>query len=209
MKFSSLPIDGPLRITSRFGPRNTGIAGASTLHKGIDLGRNFSKTTTHILAVKAGTVQTVGWNKYRGWYVIILHSHTYSTLYQHLKERASVNVGQRVKAGDVIGIMGNSSDPKVLNVAVHLHFELHKDGTPIDPEPYLKDLEEEVTDMTESEIRAIVREMLIGAGTKPSDWATGYINEAKEKGITDGTRPKGYITREEATAMVMRALSDG
>ena len=38
IQFNHLPVDAPLRITSNFGPRNTGISGASTNHKGVDLG---------------------------------------------------------------------------------------------------------------------------------------------------------------------------
>ena len=38
--------------------------------------------------------------------------------------------------------MGNSSDKSVLKIATHLHFELHKNGNPIDPVPFLNNLEE-------------------------------------------------------------------
>ena len=44
------------------------------------------------------------------------------------------------ESGSIIGIMGNSSDKSKLDIVTHLHFELHK-GFPINPEPYLYDLE--------------------------------------------------------------------
>lgn len=47
--------------------------------------------------------------------------------------------------------------------------------------------------------------MLSGADTKPSGWAEDELEEAVAAGITDGTRPRGYATREEAAIMVMRA----
>ena len=47
--------------------------------------------------------------------------------------------------------------------------------------------------------------LLKGAGTEPSGWATDELAEAVEAGITDGSRPKGYATREEAAIMVKRA----
>lgn len=205
--FSSLPVNGPLRITSRYGARNTGIKGASTFHKGIDLGRDFSKPETQITAVKAGRVKLRGWTRYRGWYVVLSHGPKYETLYQHLKNEPLVSIGQRVKAGDVLGIMGNSADPAVLKIAVHLHFELHENGKEIDPEPYLKNIEPEVTDMTETEIRALIKEILNGSGSDVSSWAKNSVQEAKALGITDGTRPGGYLTREEGITLIMRALS--
>ena len=47
--------------------------------------------------------------------------------------------------------------------------------------------------------------LLTGAGTKPSGWAEDELAEAVAAGITDGTRPRGYATREEAAIMVLRA----
>lgn len=47
--------------------------------------------------------------------------------------------------------------------------------------------------------------LLSGAGTEPSGWAADELAEAVAAGITDGTRPRGYATREEAAIMVLRA----
>lgn len=47
--------------------------------------------------------------------------------------------------------------------------------------------------------------LLKGAGTKPSGWAEDELAEAVAAGITDGSRPRGYATREEAAIMVLRA----
>lgn len=47
--------------------------------------------------------------------------------------------------------------------------------------------------------------LLTGADTKPSGWAEDELAEAVAAGITDGSRPKGYATREEAAIMVLRA----
>lgn len=207
MRFRSLPIDGPLRITSRFGPRNTGIKGASTYHQGIDLGRDFSKLQTTILAVHSGTVSANYWNKYRGWVVVIQHNGVWSTLYQHLAAKSPVGVGKTVKAGETIGIMGNSSDKAVLQVAVHLHFELRKNGTPINPESYLKNIQEEGLDMTKQELEQLIEEKinkkLSGEGQEPSNWAKKSWAQATAEGIVDGSRPKGYTTREQVAQMIL------
>lgn len=79
----------------------------------------------------------------------------------------------------------------------------------------------EEDDMTADEVRKIVREelesVLVGYNTKPSNWAAdkkapdgkvvpGILSQAKELGITDGTRPLGYAKREEVAAMVLKGV---
>lgn len=136
IQFNSSPVDAPLRITSNFGPRDTGIKGASKFHKGVDIGRDFNKKETRILAVANGTVIHNYWNNARGWVIIINHG-DFKTLYQHLKEKSPLYVGSKIEAGVPIGLMGSSS--KTLeNMAIHLHFELIINDLSIDPEPYLK-----------------------------------------------------------------------
>lgn len=154
MEFNSLPVE-PLRVTSKFGKRNTGIKGASTYHKGVDLGRDFTKPETSILSVADGIVLSNYWNDYRGWVVIIQHN-GFQTLYQHLKAQSALNKGEKVKAGQCIGIMGNSSNKAKLDVAVHLHFELIVNGTQIDPLPYLQNIRRK--EMTKEEAKQIVKE---------------------------------------------------
>ena len=66
----------------------------------------------------------------------------------------------------------------------------------------------EVENMTREELEALVDERvkkaLVGADSTASDWAREELQRAKEHGITDGTRPRGYATREEAAIMVER-----
>ena len=200
--FSSLPIDGPLNISSKFGNRNTGISGASKSHVGVDIRRNMSKAKTNILAVKAGVVSTSYYNSIRGNVVVIKHNDTYETLYQHMATKSPLKVGSKVKAGDVIGLMGSTGTSS----GIHLHFELHENGKPIDPLPFLQNIQEEVTDMTENEIREIVRDELKGNDSENSSWFkkefAGKESELRE--ISDGSRPQGYATREEVIAMIAR-----
>ena len=68
------------RISSRFGYRNTGIAGASTYHKGIDIGNSYG---TPILAADGGTVTYAGWMSGYGYLIIIDHGNGYETYYGH------------------------------------------------------------------------------------------------------------------------------
>jgi len=68
---------------------------------------------------------------------------------------------------------------------------------------------QEDNSMTEAQVRAIVREeiqnVLSGNGTEPSPWAREEFAAAMAAGITDGTRPLGYATRQEMAIMTLRA----
>ena len=204
--FNSLPTPS-LRITSRFGKRNTGIAGASTNHKGIDLGGSGGETP--ISAVRRGIVKANFWNDVRGWVLIIRHNERYETLYQHLRDNSPLHIGDYVQAGQQIGIMGNSS--KRISCGVHLHMELHDHGEPIDFERWLYDIRGVEEDMTESELRTIIRNELKAAlrgGDIPSKWAETLWAQATDAKLVDGTRPTGYMTREQAVALIYRAKKE-
>lgn len=126
------PVTTSKRITSPFGSRNTGIAGASTNHKGIDIGGVYYNSTVY--AAKAGTVIISTYNSVRGNYVVISHGSGNTTTYQHLSKRL-VSVGAVVKQGDKIGITGSSG----VGSGPHLHFEITENGVLIDPLKYLTD----------------------------------------------------------------------
>jgi N-acetyl-anhydromuramyl-L-alanine amidase AmpD len=72
---------------------------------------------------------------------------------------------------------------------------------------------EDEIDMTEKEMIALtdkrIADKLIGTDTEPSEWAKQELSEAVTLGITDGSRPVGYATREEAAVMVLRAIKRG
>ena len=73
--------------------------------------------------------------------------------------------------------------------------------------------ESEEIDMTEKEMIALIdkriADKLNGADSKPSEWAETELAEAVTLGITDGQRPQGYATRQEAAIMVLRAVKRG
>lgn len=62
----------------------------------------------------------------------------------------------------------------------------------------------EVIGMSEIEVAQIVKEILDGTVTTPATWAEQPIENAVELGITDGSRPGGYATRQEVITMIMR-----
>lgn len=118
------------KINSPFGPRNTGIPGASTNHKGVDIGG--VGYTTEVHAAKAGTVIVSQRSSSYGEYVVISHGSGNTTLYAHMSSR-SVSVGDVVEQGDVIGITGSTG----ISSGPHLHFEITENGVRVDPLQYL------------------------------------------------------------------------
>lgn len=124
------PCPASHRITSGFGPRNTGIKGASKVHKGIDIG---VASGSSVVAAESGTVIASSYNSARGYYVMVNHGGGLTTLYQHCT-RITASVGQQVAKGEEIaksGSTGISSGP-------HLHFEVRVNGTPVNPLGYLQ-----------------------------------------------------------------------
>ena len=124
------PVDGPL--TSYFGYRPPWVTSyiGSTNHGGIDIGVGYY---TPVKASKAGkVVKPTGWYLGYGYLVVLEHEGGMQTWYGH-NSYLKVKVGQTVKQGDVIaasGSTGNSTGP-------HVHFEIRKNGTKVDPLEYL------------------------------------------------------------------------
>ena len=115
------------KINSPFGPRNTGIAGASTNHKGVDIGGVYYSSQVH--AAKAGTVIISQYSSSYGNYVVIDHGNGNSTLYAHMSSR-SVSEGQMISQGQEVGKVGSTGS----STGNHLHLEIRENYTRIDPE---------------------------------------------------------------------------
>ena len=117
------------RITSYFGYRNTGIRGASTNHKGIDIAVPYG---TPIYAADGGTVTFSGYKGAMGYVVIIDHGNGYVTYYEH-NSSLLVSAGAHVYKGQQIAKAGRSG---VAN-GVHCHFGIQRNGTYVNPLKYL------------------------------------------------------------------------
>ncbi|MCU1496482.1 MAG: Murein DD-endopeptidase MepM and murein hydrolase activator NlpD, containing LysM domain [Acidimicrobiales bacterium] len=119
------PIPG-YRIGSKFGMRFHPILHISRLHAGGDMG---APSGTPIYAPADGIVVIAGVHSGYGNTTVIDHGHSLATLYGH-QSRMDVRVGQFVKRGDVIGLVGSTG----MSTGPHLHFETRIKGNPIDPE---------------------------------------------------------------------------
>lgn len=73
---------------------------------------------------------------------------------------------------------------------------------------FLAGIKRKESDMTEADTRKIVQEeiqkALAGADTQPADWAVEELHQAVKEGLTDGSRPGGYLQRQEGIALNMR-----
>ena len=111
--------------TSPFGWRRDPFTGAATYHRGVDLRAAYGEP---IGAAEAGTVVFAGEQGGYGQTVVVEHAGGVRTRYAHLSS-LSTEVGAEVKAGEAIGRAGRSGRA----TGTHLHFEVTKNGRPIDP----------------------------------------------------------------------------
>ncbi len=119
-----------MRLSSKFGMRVHPVTGRWRHHNGIDIP---APRGTPIYATADGVVgraQSLGGY---GKYVEINHGTDLQTRYGHLAE-ISVQPGQFVREGEVIGTVGSTGR----STGNHLHYEVRREGTPVDPLPWLQ-----------------------------------------------------------------------
>lgn len=99
-----------------------------TFHEGIDFA---VPVGTPVRATGNGEVEETQNTGPQGVKVMIDHGYGYKTVYAHL-DKFTVKPKQKVKRGEIIGMVGNSG----LSAAPHLHYEVHKNGKPVNPINY-------------------------------------------------------------------------
>jgi murein DD-endopeptidase MepM/ murein hydrolase activator NlpD len=113
------PLFGPAAFGDTFGAYRGDVAGK--WHHGEDL---VAPAGTPVLAVADGTLFSVGWNDIGGWRLWLRDRGGNEFYYAHLSAYSPLAVaGTSVKAGDVLGFVGNSGDAD--GGVPHLHFEIH------------------------------------------------------------------------------------
>ncbi|WP_240421864.1 glucosaminidase domain-containing protein [Paenibacillus periandrae] len=123
-------------VTSNFGMRINPTDGVKKLHKGMDIAplnsdtRDFPNIAAMDGIVLIAEFSTDGY----GYKVVIDHGNGLNTLYAHMKAGSlKVSKGQKVKAGTVLGTMGQTGDV----TGRHLHFEVHVNDNPVNPAAYV------------------------------------------------------------------------
>ena len=129
---NQLPLLHPIRqadfkyISSEYGWRIDPITQDSSFHKGIDIAT--TGINTAVYATADGIVKTLDYDKKRGLFIIINHAFGFQTQYFHL-DHFFIREGQSIKAGEKIGLVGNTGK----STAAHLHYEVHFEGLAINP----------------------------------------------------------------------------
>lgn len=118
-------------LSSAFGYRTSPFTGRRTFHKGLDIA---NRKNTPIIAPADGVVAFSGAKGNMGLMVTIDHGHGIVTRFGHLAKTMK-KVGEAVKRGDTIGLMGNSGR----STGPHLHYEVRLNGVPVNPVKYILD----------------------------------------------------------------------
>jgi murein DD-endopeptidase MepM/ murein hydrolase activator NlpD len=123
------PCPSSTRVTSPYGERVSPTTGASTNHKGIDIGASYG---ADIIAAADGTVRAATYSSSAGNYVMIDHGGGLYTVYMHASSLL-VSEGQTVSAGQVIAKVGSTG----ISTGNHLHFGVSLNGSYVSPWNYL------------------------------------------------------------------------
>ena len=128
---SARPLRSSANFTSGFGVRSDPFRGRAAMHGGVDLAGPLG---TPVYATADGIVGRSEWNN--GGYgnlVEINHGQGIQTRYGHLS-RLVARAGQRVRRGDLIGLMGSTGR----STGSHLHYEVRIDGRAVNPAPFMQ-----------------------------------------------------------------------
>ncbi len=121
-----MPINGA-RISSSFGMRFHPVLQTNRAHNGTDFA---APRGTPIMAAGNGVVERANRFGSFGNYIRIRHANGYQTAYAHLNGFArGIRAGARVSQGQIIGYVGTTGR----STGPHLHYEVHKDGRPVNP----------------------------------------------------------------------------
>lgn len=152
------PTGNTSRVSSHFGPRRR------RFHYGLDLAE---PTGEPIYAVFDGVVRISKYNRSYGNLVVIRHNNGLETYYAHMSRR-DVVPGDPVKAGDVIGLCGNTGR----SYGSHLHFEIRYQGNAMNPENVIDCATHELIDdnlyLTSNSFRKVAKQGKSNKGGKSS-----------------------------------------
>jgi hypothetical protein len=203
------PFTKRVRIYDGFGWRVNPISGVGKQHNGIDYS---PAAGTGIFAVGSGTVKAIAFNGDKsvgfGHNVTIDHGYqdgaTWVSLYAHMSARTPLQVGQAVDGDTFVGAVGQTGAA----TGPHLHIEIRKNGTPIDPAPLIDNAPLAGGTMAISQADA----NLISQTLRSAQWYTGSPSDAGEtksvEGIYQGLLQTivGYGSRTENIEKMVAGL---
>ena len=116
-------------LSSKYGKRNDPFTGKQDFHKGLDFA---GKKGSEVIAVGDGVVSWAGKRTGYGNLIEVNHGNGYSTRYGH-NQRHLVDVGEKVKKGQQIALMGSTGR----STGPHVHFEVLHNGKTVNPSKYI------------------------------------------------------------------------
>ncbi len=130
-RWAATPSIWPVKgwVTSGYGPRVSPFTEKPAWHDGLDIG---AAPNAPVQASAQGRVTRVGFDSELGNFVRLDHGFGIDTLYGHLA-KSFVKAGQRVKRGEVVGLVGSSGR----STGPHLHYSVRVDGQALDPVNYI------------------------------------------------------------------------
>lgn len=117
-------------ITSPFGERIHPLTKEVSFHNGIDIGAFEGEP---IYCISDGIIKTADYNEFSGNYIIITHKDGYTSSYAHMSS-LTAEAGMAVNKGSLIGYVGSTGNV----TGPHLHIEIRKDGSPVDPQDFFE-----------------------------------------------------------------------
>jgi hypothetical protein len=123
------PLPESYEVSSAYGMRIHPIYKKKILHRGIDIK---APKGTPVVATADGVVEFAEREHNYGLKIVIRHDDQYQSMYAHLGE-IKVKAGERITKGSVIAVVGSTGN----STAPHLHYEVVKDGKPVNPSDYL------------------------------------------------------------------------
>jgi murein DD-endopeptidase MepM/ murein hydrolase activator NlpD len=126
----AVPVRDSFRFTSGFGYRRDPKGAGHRMHSGVDFAAGLG---TPIFATADGVVESAKTESGYGRTVRLLHDFGFETVYAH-QTKLLVEPGQKVSRGEQIGAMGSTGR----STGVHLHYEVHLNGRPVNPMIYLE-----------------------------------------------------------------------
>lgn len=185
-----IPVKNEFKITAIFGQEGDHWANG---HKGID----FTAKDKNVYSACSGTVRVVAYDA-NGWgkYISIGDANGNRHIYCHLNQTL-VQEGKKVKAGDVIGIMGKTGN----STGVHLHYQVNNSAGVAQNAAAFLGIPNEKGEYDSRDFDLFKDE------DKISPWAKDAVYQAKENGYmvgdADGNfRPKDPLTREEMAVIL-------
>jgi murein DD-endopeptidase MepM/ murein hydrolase activator NlpD len=130
-EWASRPTIWPTKgwVSSAFTYRDDPFTGQRAFHYGLDIATNYGNP---IIATAEGAVVSLGNDKICGKNIIISHGNGITTHFLHLS-KFLVASGQKVKRGDVIGLVGKTGKA----IGPHLHYEVRINNKPVNPYNYI------------------------------------------------------------------------